>query len=179
MVITTRMKKELVENLSSYAPKTTLEDISNIGPVFIDRGAGKKIVKKLEQKLSKDDLKYVYFYFQEELGLMSNDFFWVAAISMITSVEDALRKYVLSKIERDDKPIEKLETMGLGQLKNELKTSLPPGIISDIERINNIRKILVHNNAIEAKDELKTAQEHGCKINTDLAALIEKNALKK
>jgi hypothetical protein len=154
MVITTRITKELVGDLSSYISKATLGDISRIGPIFIDRGVGKKIVNDLGEKLTPDELKYVFFYFQEELGLMSNDFFWVAAISMITIIEDSSRKFLLSKLKPNVETDEELERLTLGQIKNRLKIYLPAKSIEKLERVNVLRRILIHNNMLEAKNQL-------------------------
>jgi len=149
------------------AIRHTLFDLLKFSSSELNYGVRIKKLKKLEEELDSKDIILIYFFFKDELYLISKDMFSIASASIIITLEDRLKKELLLLYDKGKHPTllggkasspKEIEGFTLDRLRLELERHISTSMSEQIKEINKLRKIVVHTN-MEKAAELNLSHE--------------------
>ncbi|QLJ52681.1 MAG: hypothetical protein Sv326_0506 [Candidatus Fermentimicrarchaeum limneticum] len=141
------------------AIRHTLFDLLKFSNPELNYGEGVKRLKKLEEELDSKDIILIFFFFRDELYLISKDMFSIASASIIITLEDRLKKELLllydegkhltSSNGKATSPKE-IEEFTLNKLRLELERHISNSMSEQIKEMNKLRRVVVHTNMEKA-----------------------------
>ncbi|MFA5106414.1 MAG: hypothetical protein WC506_05660 [Candidatus Micrarchaeia archaeon] len=100
-------------------------------------------MQEIEKEFDTKDVILIFFFFQDEVFLISREMYYLASVSMVITIEDRLKKEILLS-SKDNR--EKIEELSLGQLKTRLSHKLSSNSLNAIGKIQEYRNKLIHTN---------------------------------